>query len=218
MFMSVINPGEGDRPAVPPLNWEREFGLYAYVGADPVNRIDPDGKTCVSLGEGKGYQCKVDDPGKFNKAEIAATNEAYTAAVNKLMYNPDKAVRVTLMGRSMTVKAGDIARGLIGAHVIGGSKLGDRASTQGGTLAGGSTRTGRVEITIGRSALYSDRSGGTANAATDLRKTFIHEGIHTTQGQRAFAPLYNKDPTWFNKFHLKYYNEASSIFHDGYND
>jgi hypothetical protein len=40
MFMSAIKPAERSGGKMPPACGE-ELGIYAYVGNDPINRIDP---------------------------------------------------------------------------------------------------------------------------------------------------------------------------------
>ena len=43
MFMSAIKPAERSGETMPPLGCGEDWGIYAYVGNDPVNRTDPTG-------------------------------------------------------------------------------------------------------------------------------------------------------------------------------
>jgi hypothetical protein len=49
MFMSAIKPAERSGGKMPPACGE-ELGIYAYVGNDPVNFVDRDGKHGPMLG------------------------------------------------------------------------------------------------------------------------------------------------------------------------
>ena len=192
-----------------PIGQQDDPNLYAYVKGDPTNKTDPTGLTC-SEASGGGYDCKVDDPGKFTKAEIRRTEAAYTKAVNTLMKNPDRTTTVTVGKHSFKTTAGEVGKRLIGATVKGNTTRGvARADTAGGQLSGRLPGNEKI-ITIYRDALTSDGKGTQARIDSDLSRTFVHEGIHTVPGERAMLGLPN-----FNGVHDSAYDRSASDLYDG---
>jgi hypothetical protein len=68
--------------------------------------------------------------------------------------------------------------------------------------------------TINEQSVLFDRQGGTTHVDRDLGRSFIHEGIHMTPGERVLQPLYNADPKLFNQMHAGRYNDASTVFYN----
>ena len=181
--------------------------MYSYVGEDPVNRIDPTGKTCT-MNDGKA-DCKVDDPGKMSKKEIAHVEKAYTKAVNNLLKNPNKTHDITVKGKTFTVTSGNLANSLMKVKVIGGGvNSGARASTRGGTLDKSPTESGGPEITINKNAI-SQQAMSNGYEDRKLGQTFIHESIHTDPGESIFEKEWNENSTQFNNDHRDAYNRAA---------
>lgn len=146
-------------------------------------------------------ECKVDDPGKLKPKEVARIEKAYTKAVNNLLKNPNKTSKITVKDKSFTVKAGDQAKALMGAKVIGGTGAKARAHAEGGPLHPDS-ESGGPEITINRNVLN--------DAGEDrISRTMIHESIHLNPAEKVMQELWDADPKQFNKDHRDPYNNAA---------
>lgn len=183
------------------------MNMYSYVGEDPINRIDPTGKTCT-MTDGKA-DCKVDDPGKLNKKEVNAINKAYTNAVNRLLKNPNKQSTITVNGKSFNVTAGTQAKALMGAVVKGGTNTDARASTKNGTLNPSKTDSGGPEITVNRVGI-SKPAMESRNLDIALGKTIIHESFHLAPGEKEMQEQWNASPDQYNDDHRDSYNRAAS--------
>lgn len=133
--------------------------------------------------------------------ELAAANRAYNTTVSRLTQNPERRVSITVGDKTMTVTAGDVARGLIRADVRGGSGTGT-ANTLGGALTPGwGTSDGRPIITLERGAFSADPIG----LQRQLGFTFVHEGIHTVPQEIVFSDI---ERARFNIMHQPPYWDA----------
>lgn len=205
-------------PKAPTAGNQFDFNRFAYVNDNPIRNVDPDGTTCTKSDKG-GYNCTLDsNSGGLSREQMRLANKAYTNAVNRLNSHPDAKVPVTVKGVTFQARAGDVAQGLIIAKVDSGPPSATaRAETAGGGLLSTSNyvRNYIPEITIFKNALTSDRSGGIANIATDLERTFVHEGIHTLPKEGNLKGVFDANPKGWNSIHRDAYNEAGDKLYDG---
>lgn len=199
-----------------PVGTKDDPNLYLYVGLDPVNNVDPTGKTCSQAGtaDKPTFTCKIDfvrdrngevrAPTAAENRQFASFNRSYTRAVNQLMANPNRSASITVpgagaaSGRSFRVTAGEVAGGLVRRQFIADP-----------SRAGGAD-TGRGYTNVYSGGLRGAGVGG-SDVGLGQRMVVVHEGIHRRPSENSMliAPRLGNEP--WSSAHQSSYNDAAKM-------
>ena len=162
------------------------FNRYWYANNNPYRFKDPDGRSCAEANGvrscvvdsyvSKGKEIPRSDMTQGQLRSVRGFERSYTAAVNKLMANPQKSVTISMPGKSgepgkqASTTAGEVGKALIGRNIVANSPA-----------AGSGMATGGNTTYIGTLGLSGEGSiaGVTTNGNDALRQIAItHEGMH----------------------------------------
>ena len=137
-------------------------------------------------------RCQVDDRRGMSDRQFAKANAAYSFAVNRLMANPDRKVKIVVNNQAISVRARDVASGLIGAHVRAGPENPDaRASTAGGALTPHLSRNGRPFILLSNASASAAKLSRVANVGGTSSTGIIR------QSESAYSMQYRTRADYF---------------------
>jgi hypothetical protein len=218
----IYSPTLGRFLQVDPTGYDDDINLYAYVRNDPTNGRDPDGLSCTPNPGGRGYSCKIDNPGNLRLRTLDRLNRAYTRAVNRLMYNPNRRGGLVARDRrgssvSRRTTAGEIAETLIAAKVTFG---GDAPLRPDGSQCCAATTYGSVASPEGyRITIWTP---GARMESSVFATTMIHEGAHATRSGAALLRAAQgwetpEDRARFDVTHQVPFNALAKRLYEEYN-